>query len=197
MWTKCASIFEKLLTFKEKYTFFPSECHIHNSNETNGWCGFRHVVERQRRLWWPTRQPLRCFPSRVVAGCLYETNTTGLSPNVSLTDWCRGTREIACRYKRLLRRKRRPTCDDPGTEGVCRYTAARQNQEKKKDALSKIAILHTRPCCAPTLLTKSGATSGMLLNSPHTCRSLTQQMASLSSTKLWEPVINRVVWGRM
>lgn len=43
----------------------------------------------------------------------------------------------------------------------------------------------------------AGAASGLLLNSPHTCKSLTQQMASLSSAKLWEPVISSVAWGLM
>lgn len=42
-----------------------------------------------------------------------------------------------------------------------------------------------------TLLKNEGAASGLLLNSPHTCRSLTQQMASLSSAKVWEPIISR------
>ena len=46
-----------------------------------------------------------------------------------------------------------------------------------------------------TLLMKSGAMSGVLLNSPHTCRSLTQQMASLKFANVWDPVINKVMWG--
>lgn len=45
------------------------------------------------------------------------------------------------------------------------------------------------------LLTKSGTMSGLSLNSPQTCKSLTQQMASRSSVKVWEPVISRVMWG--
>lgn len=48
-----------------------------------------------------------------------------------------------------------------------------------------------------TLQMKSGATSGVPLNSPHTCKSLMQQIASLSSVRLWEPIMSRVMWGRM
>lgn len=46
-----------------------------------------------------------------------------------------------------------------------------------------------------TLLMKSGAMSGVWLNSPNTCKSLTQQMASLKSAKLWEPSSSSVTWG--
>jgi len=48
-----------------------------------------------------------------------------------------------------------------------------------------------------TLLMKSGAMLGVVLNSPHTCRSLTQQMASRMLAKVWDPVINNVMWGRI
>lgn len=50
-------------------------------------------------------------------------------------------------------------------------------------------------CILLTLLIKSGAMSGVWLNSPNTCKSLTQQMASLRSTRLWEPISSRVMWG--
>lgn len=43
----------------------------------------------------------------------------------------------------------------------------------------------------------AGATSGLLLNSPHTCKSLTQQMASRSSARVWEPIISSEAWGRL
>lgn len=101
---------------------------------------------------------------------------------------CPHTLGISCHYKTLLRSKRTPTWSDPETE-------KRTLNTMKLDASVAFWDKIVKPFL--TLLKKEGAASGLLLNSPHTCKSLTQQMASLSSAKVWEPVISRVAWGLM
>lgn len=139
---------------------------------------------------------------------------------VKLTCWCPDTRGIACRYKKLLRRKNTLTWNDPEIQktGIYHLQAVRVGHVCKYQwdqyqtidgcewkilerrctywvALDNPLRPDTPTVHRLTLLMNSGATSGVLLNSPHTCKSLTQQMPSLSSAKVWEPVISRVTWG--
>lgn len=121
---------------------------------------------------------------------LFRTDSLQCSKKVAgeQTCWCPHTLGISCHYKTLLQSKRTPTWRDPETE-------KRTSNTIKLDANVAFWDKIVKPFL--TLLKNEGAASGLLLNSPHTCKSLTQQMASLSSAKVWEPIISRAAWGLM
>lgn len=121
---------------------------------------------------------------------LFRTDSLQCSKKVAgeRTCWCPHTLGISCHYKTLLQSKRTPTWSDPETE-------KRTSNTIKLDANVVFWDKIVKPFL--TLLKNEGAASGLLLNSPHTCKSLTQQMASLSSAKVWEPIISSAAWGLM
>lgn len=111
-----------------------------------------------------------------------------------LTCWCPHTPGTSCHYRTPLRSKRRPIWSDPKTEKMTTMNHMTTPLTGRKCDILSRAI---KTPDSGTLLMNAGAASGLLLNSPHTCKSLTQQMASLSSAKVWEPVISSVAWGLM
>lgn len=151
-------------------------------------------IEDQISAWMTSLAALLSFSEdyRIYQGSrrLFRTDSLQCSKKVAgeQTCLCPHTLGISCHCKTLLRSKRTPTWSDPETE-------ERTSNTIKLDASVPFWDTTVKPFL--TLLKNEGAASGLLLNSPHTCKSLTQQIASLNSAKVWEPVISRVAWGLM